>query len=368
MNIKFGETRGHALSSLYCQPTLKLLALTILTHLGGLCFVVETAIAQEFQVIGTLTYESLERSIKKEKHFKISVSQCSWLLETEEADINIQIGSESESVFTLLDRKTHGEIPSGKVTPGAAPVPDYTQIGLVWLAYGSRCYLQGVTNGRVRPVWKMPENLIINSNYTVLGEWKLSEQSPYLLESMTFKSDGTIYLPGKGYTRLAKPYGEGFIQALYTAQNFTNISGNLSIPRNFSLIFYRTKRNPKDASDLDVGVIWTGEVERVEKSESPASFLPKITRKTGISDMRLGKQVPNLKSVNYIRTNDWIVDTNDPKLQVLVKKVRNIKPIPKQDKRSHESQRKWVWLTLILVSLGPVTFVIYKVSAKQKTK
>ena len=104
----------------------------------------------------------------------------------------------------------------------------------------------------------------------------------------------------------------GFLGGYYKVLAFTNFGGAF-IPARFQLVKYHSD----DPGNSPVAAKYESRVTQFEKIFLERS-LPDISRKpVSVSDFRFRDDRRSLDSTQYMVTNQWITDTNDPRLMAL---------------------------------------------------
>ena len=184
----------------------------------------------------------------------------------------------------------------GKTAAGVVPVNMPIGVNAVWLAFAATPYLDGITNGRVRTLNLEPEEF--PQFQTVRANWQKDCAFPNLLSSVKYYNDGrtVAWLPNgkKEIVPEPAPYDHGYVDAIYSATDFTNCDG-LHLPTQFNYqTFWPTYTG---SNGLVVASCVEGKVTHIQAGVADASLNPRFIRKALIADERFAKD--GVKNFNY---------------------------------------------------------------------
>ena len=174
-------------------PTTSLVTVSLL-----LCLSIEL-FAEEYEVGGRLVYAlGMQNSQLKTNcifNFKIWVSDCKWLIRTENTktgDIKYNEDSyDGKYVYSLsvfVDEKVKAGDSSSSGIVESNSIPDeasfYAQP--IWLAFASSCYFNAITNGMIQPIWHLSDLSLRNKRYSIRGSWVRYEKAPFLPKNVSY--------------------------------------------------------------------------------------------------------------------------------------------------------------------------------------
>lgn len=171
----------------------------------------------------------------------------------------------------------------------------------IWLAYASGCYLADIQGDLVEPgmVFDGVGGKYGPPNHLKLkAQWLLSESTPRFPTRVVYLNDGYMYSP-HGRLQCPVPYNNGFTNAIYQVERFTNISG-LSVPCVSSLRIFQMSPNATTSTDLQLFVEYRMNLTNAMNTIDISSFQPAIPGITALQDERFGM-------LNYYATNRWPV-------------------------------------------------------------
>ena len=344
--------------------------------------------AQEFQASGMLTEEFVNASngVSQERteHFEISVRDCQWFITTTPYPLNKtnwvwKIGSEGSNVIYQTTKFNEANSDSVNDSVGEIEndsVPNNVQgdvVSEIWLAYASACYLDSVTNNRLKPAYSLIDHDWRFEDYTVKADWKRFDSPPRLPQQIIYYEDKGVGFYG-GKVRefpLPPPYTNGYTRAEYDAIATTNVGG-LVIPRQFSFKEYAVMQTSSTNSHLMMWRVVTGWLSDAQPICERETFIPDITEPTYVEDDRFSKSnQPNpIAGMAYMITNGEWPSTNSPLLQKLYQhelfaEPDAVGPAPMNIRPRHVhpgqtgSKRKVV-IMLVGLSLCSVIFFLVK--------
>jgi hypothetical protein len=104
-----------------------------------------------------------------------------------------------------------------------------SQMGPIWLMFASGEYFKSLTNNLVEPAVVLGlyvPSISVTRQIRPRASWRLQENPPYFPVEVSYFDDGMVYLPPpqKPIKRLP-PYENGFTNAIFKVNNFTNVGG-----------------------------------------------------------------------------------------------------------------------------------------------
>jgi hypothetical protein len=223
------------------------------------------------------------------------------------------------------------------------------EVGPIWLAYASGCYLQSRTNQFIEPAMVFDGSGVTYGppkHAELRAQWTLSDSSPRFPVWLAYFSDGYMELPS-GRVRRPKPYDAGFTNAVYCVEAFTNANG-LQIPLASSLKIFKMKPNATASTDLYLFAEYQMNVSNIAHSIDVVRFQPEIPGITVVHDERFGRQA-------YYATNKWPT-VEELRTGPYFEAVRRINA----RHSATGNAAKWIRLLFILLILLPLTLTVAK--------
>lgn len=190
-------------------------------------------------VEGTLTYENHflpPRPVeKREFSFRVVSDGCRSLIRT----VRVDAGNQVEAFIEPNQIRTFYRIPrvigpagqtnvqTAEIAHREVPRDDASNVGYLWLAYGSACYFDTRTNYRLAPLWIQDDPALEESAFTMPAEWVRIE-SERLPRQVLYLNDGLKRVQRGGVSVVEPwppPYDRGFKHAVYEATEGTNLNG-----------------------------------------------------------------------------------------------------------------------------------------------
>jgi len=314
-------------------------------------FILPFALAsQTYEIKGRLEYRVFDISgkptVQINSEFEALVSTCSWNIRTwregdNRAHFN-EVSWDPTGMYALrqIDGNTSPDLelkegaivegkPSGTRRPGNSavgtiktervPKEDGTQVMPLWLAFGSACYFDSVSNGMYHPVWTVDDPDLWQTNYTVKGQVVRQSSWPYLPLRANYFSDGKRYARKNDGSLLqideVAPYNMGYTNAIYLVRETTNLNG-FSIPVEFGLNRYTPQKGGVARTELIVLTSYDGRVHSCRLVDELTPQKPTLQGKTIITDYRFSKGTNLQEAVTYSESNVWL-STGDSRLQAL---------------------------------------------------
>lgn len=193
--------------------------------------------------------------------------------------------SVDELGFELRSQPEPVEVPEAYFNLNPTVVPPFSTFTLPWVAYGSGCYLRGVTNGMIQsPVaqditkprtkyWLAPK---------APAHWRFSSRPPNLLELLVVLRDGEAL-------KLPVPFTGRTTNCVYEVLQWTNVAG-LSLPLEFKLTRYAPDLEARDSPRLLVDGLFCGVATGIAPRLSITNFTPLISTNTQVADRRFEEE------------------------------------------------------------------------------
>lgn len=337
------------------RSCLILVAVCLCVHAGGAGWIVE----------GQLTYVNhfmAPRPVsRKEFNFRVSSDGCRSLIRTTRIDTGDYVESliDQGTVHTFYHYNSTNLQPGGRPTQTAEvtmrefPRDDASNIGYLWLAYGSACYFDSRTTNRLAPLWIQDDPTLEQNGFTMEAEWSRTETERLPLQ-VTYMNDG-LKRTQRGGVSVAEPwhppFERGFKHAIYAALDGTNLSGAF-IPTEFT--FTRNGVRPDGKGGFELAVITHTEAKATSVTEISELELasPGFAGTVGVADYRYMHSNPAVSTLLYPATNGaW----PDDKLvgRVYDKQVRMQEKLNKAKETSApKPERRWIVLSLLALTSG----------------
>lgn len=248
--------------------------------------------------------------------FKVLIQGCSNLFQitTPEGNPVSEQSLNGREIITLIsavkqENNASTRIWGGSVETRDVPRDDGSQINVLWLAFGSACYFDSITNGLFRPIWTQDDRSLTETNFLVKG--MVERKKPGTLpEKVFYFNDGIQrnerngqYGDSISYPSPA-PLDQGFTNVVYTAGQMTNVLG-IDIPTDF--VFERS--GPRSSNGMWSASTLTrteGKVERIF-SNPDATLIPNFPASIAIQDLRFKGESRPVKALIYSITNgEWL--------------------------------------------------------------
>lgn len=270
----------------------------------------------DWEVEGTLTYSphlpAPRQTEKKEFTFRLISDGCRSLIRTTRLDSGDYVEALIERnvihtlyYFTKTNLQSGGKpVQIAEITRREIPRDDASNIGYLWLAYGSACYFDSRTNNRLAPLWIQDDPTLERQGFTMEAVWsretaeRLPRRVAYLNDGMkrTQRGGASVVEPWR------PPYDRGFKHALYETLSGTNLHG-VFVPTEFT--FTRNGLRPDGDGGLELKVVTRTEVKAATVSESTGLALtpPRYAGIVGIVDYRYARSNPPVSQIWHSATN-----------------------------------------------------------------
>lgn len=304
-------------------------------------------IAGGFEIKGILKIKVIKEDntifSDKSESFDLSVDGCKWFIatapypDTENGDIiKWEIGSDGndETYQVSLFNRTKLNSASANDSIGLIEngnVPDNlqeNQVAELWLAFASGCYLNGATNGMLKPVYFLSQRMPGHLDHAAFERFDLE---PKLPRQVIYTND-MLMVTSKGKPMsipLPPPFEKGFVRAEYTVVVSTNVN-NMTLPTKF--LFTENGIFPVEGRSLSSAVRMIKSVRTVEGTVTSVvpkcdrtSFIPSLTEKTFVDDRRFSDKEKPVASLSYMVTNGVWPPATAAILQGLYKHELNVR-------------------------------------------
>ncbi len=253
--------------------------------------------------------------------------------------------------------------PAGKkmdlATVYEGPVPAWSpgKQELLWMAYASSKFLDGVRTNRLPAIWSSVLPMEIVTKHHEAANWKRSERPPFLPGEIHYLTDSNTvkFINGKHQVVPRDQPEPQYTNAVYQVTEWVDYQG-MTLPKAFVL----TRRTPIKHGHKLMSVV-TGTTLRVKMGgvDMAAQPLP-LEGKKFILDYRTGAaQEPVAESAKYLATN-WPSAQEALALQA----PKMAPPDELQDRGS--AVRMVIVIAVLLLSSGTVVFLVVGYNKQQK--
>jgi hypothetical protein len=292
--------------------------------------------AQAFEGEGTITYQIDRSSIHKAttKRFAISRQENQWRIKTFNEDPScatcsnspvayFEAGGDGTNVFFLeqddlekLKKMASRDFNSpnfvsarATVTVGLVPPNDINVnlINFVWQAYASSPYYVSLTNNiAVSPLFSIADRY---PAFSIPVRWSAGPDTNFLSD-IVWQSGGWYLVSDRDdnvtTNRYSGIYSNGFEQAHFQVLTWTNLDGT-TVPESFSLVKFDPKPPVDGNPSFSEGFHVTGHLEWIRPLKA-FSYLPEITSKTLVKDVRYSNLTHYRDPVGYVTSSHWYTE------------------------------------------------------------
>jgi len=341
----------------------------VLLSLGNGALV--TLRAQQFEVEGRLTYSvyvSGKLMGTVPKNFTVQVSGCESLYRSEMPDTkgSIQVATDGNGLFRVDNIPTDGGASStrhgGFVENRRFPRDDGSNINYLWLAYGSACYFDDITDNMADPIWMLDDPKREGDRAKVKALWQ-RDNGERLLRQISYFGDGfwhTRDVSGASLViKMPPPFDQGFTNATYQVIRFTNFLGNF-IPTEFVFTRYGVHPSRKGHADIAKVSETHAEVTLVKALPSSFTLMPHLNGSTLIIDMRFKNTSSNIMEMGYIITNGNWKTTNEliAQYKAELRTLKVMEVLEKEKGKSTKRRSTVVTIVLVIILLLPAGFLL----------
>jgi hypothetical protein len=320
------------------------------------------------------------------REFTVTVDGCRWFMRLHDASIpNIQyeevIYDGTNCVFTRVTRKeavspNSANNASANVTSGPVPNPNAPGFsGYLWLVYASECYLGGITDGRVPPVWPVVDKVQV-AKYFPATERSFSTGVPMIPSQMRFYLDDTLDFQSprlihdlRQAAKDAPSISQKRIWSEMIVTDWFSESG-LRLPRVFEFTQYNNNID-KDGKVLrkkayTVRGRATNFAIGKAAEQVPDRWTPPPGARVAVDDYRSELAAKETAiPVSYLSTNRELLDTNSPRYAALAARSKAVAEMTAADPRASS---KWLKTVFILFAVLSGAFTAYFVFGKRTAR
>jgi hypothetical protein len=346
--------------------------------------------AQQFTAEGEVVYKIYfgpQNGVSYElhKHFILKRNGAQWFIQTsnpsnkqtnEPADVYFyrEAGCDGTNIFLLSKNKSsdglnrialrNAENPKqvnseGEITAGIVPYFDPNLFSSVWLAYASKPYFDGATNGKVKhPEYVSDE---VFNDETVSAEWQTSPEATNFIQDVAYRNDGTtVQVNPDGedvVVRYPKPYDHGFTCARFDTDEFTNID-DFCVPAHFKFSIINLSSESTNGFKLAASV--EGTLTGFNKQVDVHSFYPEFSESAIVTDNRFLNK--GIKEFSYVikQGGSWL-QIGDPNLDKYLKYYnRNYAEVLGAKPRLTTSEKKAITIPIIILNVAIFVWVLLR--------
>ncbi|RMD60718.1 hypothetical protein D6833_09250, partial [Candidatus Parcubacteria bacterium] len=200
--------------------------------------------------------------------------------------------------------------------------------------------------------------------------------SPYLPREIVFWNSGRLLWRDTKSQQIAEqpyhePFDAGFTQAVYRAEGF-RVFGALHLPARFVLDVYRPSppgqgSQPIRYLSFEGALSIGGPLDPVSNIQVP----PPLRTRTIVYDHRVMLQSgldEGLVPISYLATNAWLVSTNDPRFQRVVRDNLKLQRVLRSQRFSWSVPQLIVASALTLLLVGPAVVFLRGRAGASRTK
>lgn len=254
------------------------------------------AISQSYSIEGSVEYRVFRPGAVQQppplfRSFTATIRNDVWQIVMRTKSTNFQSFVYQYDGTNLLSFATtpdfSGKDATGILEPNPVPQSWTSAAGeYVWLAFASARYFLSRTDHTAMFIRPMPSYQTMVHREILPAAWTLNPDLPRLPLRIEYKRDVMRVFTNDGTVitnRLPDPFGEGYVQGVYTSSLETNVSG-LSLPRNFE---YR-EFCPSPSARVDEELVCVLEVKGQANSFTvPATVVMVSPPKMHVRDDRL---------------------------------------------------------------------------------
>lgn len=346
--------------------------------------------AEGFQVKGVLKTQAFNEKnqvvMERAESFVVSVNDCKWFIATspypqsnKDGITDWEIGSDGNGEIyqiahhnkTLIKPTTLNDA-VGFVESGFVPRDRQgNQISELWLAFASSCYLSGITNGMMDPIYFLSDTLRSSlelQGYKDQVTYELFKSNPKLPQQVVFYHNKVMGIQnGKlVFNPVPAPFGNGFIRAEYKVISSTNIN-NFTIPTEFSFIdnaVVPIADKEKQVRLFNFRIV-NGFVNEVVAESERETCIPQLSKATYVDERRFERANPPIAALSYLVTNQIWPPTNSVFLQNLYTHELNVRAhmvstnvVAESPPQTSPKQRTLVLICLFLPTLFVLGFLL----------
>ena len=329
--------------------------------------------AQQFEVDGNLTYtlwpqKSPPRDVRKA--FTVAVDGCKSLIRTANVGSSnyVEAGFDGTDIFTVDSQWVNvngilSNLVSATIERRPTPKDDSSNINYLWLAYGSSCYFDSITNSMLLPVWTLDDPQLVKEQFKLPGSW-IRLPGERLARVVAYYGDGFWHIrqkEGPMSVRVPVPFDTSFTNAIYNTVQITNFFGS-TFPLEFFFARFGLRRTENGLWEASKLTQTRARVTHVRALTSHRTFFPRFDGVLYASDNRFATADPSVPSLTYRLTNgDWL---SVPQLTSEYRKESRVSAAIKKaelmDMRVRKPKAVVVSLALLLVAALPIATIIWR--------
>jgi hypothetical protein len=292
-----------------------------------------------------------------------------------------EVGSDGTSVFSFDSYRSIGGIDYivttnrmgnivtnnivrgfGQAYRGPVPIADFSHAHPIWFAFGSHCYLDSRSDGRLKPLWMVPERASHDERFLKKAVIHRHSRFPKLPVMVDFHNDGSTFSEAPDGTlrriRYQEPYDNGFLVATFRAAGFVR-AGHWSIPTTFELTVNSPAHGGVTPDDLWKRVEWSAVVEDFEILPASGLYVPKAGKQMAVRDFRAMSKAP----IQYLTENEWL-DPSDSLFEQLETNYSQV-----YGHKSRIGYRQVAQSAIVFLVFGAVlVFVVFAVNNNRRMK
>jgi hypothetical protein len=241
--------------------------------------------------------------------FKLYVRDCQWFVHITQQNAKtkyVEAGFDGQALYksAFLDEKSVANLTpkpvlwTGSITPDTVPffAPE-PHIPIIWFALASGCYLNGAKDRLIPPYSTDIKRDAIVANVTRLSAM------PSLPQTVIFLDDGINRKFGEP-SQHPPPYENGFTNAIYIVNAFTNIGGYV-LPSEFTLKVYRPASST-ETNKIEILAEYDGYVNNFNPKCVLKTFIPDVESAGFILDKRFASADAAVERPFLYKTNRWL--------------------------------------------------------------
>ena len=270
----------------------------------------------------------------------------------------------------------------GKVTKGVVPVTSISMESFVtcgapfiWFVFASSCYLNGLKDDRIRPIWITSDSLPEDPDFYSRMELIRAAQPPRLPVQATFVSSGMIKKREADGTwttvRASAPFDKGWKLAEFESVGFTNIA-QASFPTKARLTTFGRAPGAKTAKELKPGISFEIEALTIERlSEDDARHVsvsyPDVSGSLMVDyDERLSTKLKG-PAVAYVASNGWL-HAEEARYAALVADMPRREANERAKKQHSLSLKTYGLASFVVANVLLIAFGVWRTQRKKQQR
>lgn len=299
--------------------------------------------------------------------FRVSSDGCRSLIRTTRLDSGDYVEALVEGgviqtfyFFTATNLASGGKpVQTAEIAHREFPRADASNIGYLWLAYGSACYFDSRTTNRLAPLWIQDDPTLEKQGFRMEAGW-LRENGERLPRQVIYLNDGMKRIQRGGVSVVEPwlpPFDRGFKQAIYEASNGTNLHG-VFVPTDFTFTRNGLRPDGSGGFNLDVITYTEAKAEHVTEIAELDLASPHFVGTADIVDFRYADSNPAVSQMWFQVTNGNWPDTRQVG-QAYEKQIRMREKASKAGQVGFpNSKRRWIIIALLAISSVTVALFI----------